>query len=346
MGAFLDWMDRFASGLQAGGGRMAGAGNAWAGARAKAKEQAENEAFKQALQNVDDWNSVVQQVGQANPQKGLELALAYRKLQHENALTPYQKRMLELQEQKLKLEDGRTTSMKDYEYFTGLTPEEQEQYLRLKKAGATNINLSPYEKKRIENVAKKTDENIADAEKRLNTAKRGEALLDQTTTGGIAGVWNKYMPNWLKSDEAQSFESLANELIPQQRQAGSGTMSDSDREMYEKATISLTKDEDTNRRILQANQDVAENDIAYEELKGAWISSGGKIADFDKEWRKYSRENPIFDKATGSRNLSRKDPYEYFGALQNVGQVEQQTSLQRIPTKEEAILELKRRGRI
>jgi hypothetical protein len=314
--------------------------------REQRRQEQEEEALKRALQNVGDWNGLIQQVGQANPHKGLELALADRKLQQENALTPYQKRMLELQEQKLKLEDGRTTSMKDYEYFTGLTPEEQEQYLRLKKAGATNITLSPYEKKRIENVAKKADENIADAEKRLNTAKRGEALLNQTTTGGFAGVWNKYVPNFLKSDDAQSFESLANELIPQQRQAGSGSMSDSDAEMYEKATISLTKDEDTNRRILQANQAVAENDIAYEELKGAWISDGGKIADFDKQWRQYSNENPVFDKTTGGRNLLRKDPYEYFDALQNVDQVEQETSLQRLPTKEEAIAELKRRGRI
>lgn len=86
MGAFLDWMDRFASGLSAGGGRMAGAGNAWAGARAKAQEQAEREAIKQALQNVDDWNSVVQQVGQANPQKGLELALADKKFKQDYEL--------------------------------------------------------------------------------------------------------------------------------------------------------------------------------------------------------------------------------------------------------------------
>lgn len=179
MGAFLDWMDRFASGLQAGGGRMGGAGNAWMGARQKAQEQAENEAFKQALQNVDDWNSVVQQIGQANPQKGLELALADRKLQHENTLTPYQKRMIELQEQKLKLEDGRTTSMKDYEYFTGLTPEEQEQYLRLKKAGGTNIELTPYDKEMQKLQAQQDIEREQEEQSRISELEAVKRTRDE-----------------------------------------------------------------------------------------------------------------------------------------------------------------------
>jgi hypothetical protein len=211
MGAILDWMDRFATGLQAGGGRMSGAGNAWAGARAKAKEQEEQEAFRHALQNVDDWNSVVQQIGQANPQKGLELALADRKVQQENTLTPYQKRMLELQEQKLKLEDGRTTSMKDYEYFTGLTPDEQEQYLRLKKAGGTNIELTPYDKE-MQKLQAKQDIEREQAEKANKQQEavsapiimRGYDVVSDPNASGIGPLAGTALGQFFSSKEGET----------------------------------------------------------------------------------------------------------------------------------------------
>lgn len=86
MGAFLDWMDRFASGLSAGGGRMAGAGNAWSGARAKANEQAEQEAMKQAIKEVEDYDKAIQTIGAVNPQRAFSMAEAQRKFEQDYEL--------------------------------------------------------------------------------------------------------------------------------------------------------------------------------------------------------------------------------------------------------------------
>lgn len=86
MGAFLDWMDRFASGLQAGGGRMAGVGNAWSGARQKAQEQQEKEVMKQAIKEIDDYDKAIQTVGGVNPQKAFSMAEAQRKFEQDYEL--------------------------------------------------------------------------------------------------------------------------------------------------------------------------------------------------------------------------------------------------------------------
>lgn len=236
----------------------------------------------------------------------------------------------------LNQKDNRTTNMRDFEYFSNLTPEQQKQYLTLHKSGDTNISVSPLEKKRVETFASKLDENIADAQGRLNTADKGLALLNKMETGGLKGSAMNIAPDWMLSSDAQEFRSVQNQLIPQQRQAGSGTMSDADRDMYAKATISLTKDTSANKNILGIQKTVAENDLAYAQLKSMWVDQGGKTTEFDSMWRDYSNKNPIFTKG-GDLNGNRADPYEWFSS----GAVQETTI-----TPEEAIAELKRRGRM
>lgn len=246
----------------------------------------------------------------------------------------YENELLGLKRKELENKDNRTQNMRDFEYFNSLTPEQQKQYMQLHKSGETTINVSPFEKKRRETFATKMDENIAEAQGRLNTAQKGRALLSRMETGGLKGMVMNAAPDWALSSDAQEFRAVQNQLIPQQRQAGSGTMSDADREMYTKATISMTKDTKANDNILGIQEAVAKNDIAYNELKAAWIEQGGSTTEFDKMWRKYSNENKIFtDK--GEINGNRADPYEWFIG----GQIEQQS-----PTRDEALAELKRRG--
>lgn len=257
--------------------------------------------------------------------------------QKENELKrQYENELLGLRRKELENKDTRTTNMRDFEYFSNLAPEQQKQYLTLHKSGDTNINVSPLEKKRIETFASKLDENIADAQGRLNTADKGLALLNKMETGGLMGSAMNIAPDWMLSSDAQEFRSVQNQLIPQQRQAGSGTMSDADRDMYAKATISLTKDTQANKNILGIQKTVAENDIAYSQLKSMWVDQGGKTTEFDSMWRDYSNKNPIFTK-DGDLNGNRADPYEWFSS----GSVQETTI-----TPEEAIAELKRRGRI
>ena len=248
----------------------------------------------------------------------------------------YENELLGLKRKELENKDNRTTNMRDFEYFSNLTPEQQKQYLTLHKSGDTNISVSPLEKKRVETFASKLDENIADAQGRLNTADKGLALLNKMETGGLKGSAMNIAPDWMLSSDAQEFRSVQNQLIPQQRQAGSGTMSDADRDMYAKATISLTKDTQANKNILGIQKTVAENDLAYSQLKSMWVDRGGKTTEFDSMWRDYSNKNPIFTKE-GDLNGNRADPYEWFSS----GSVQETTI-----TPEEAIAELKRRGRM
>lgn len=109
--------------------------------RAQAERQAEEYSRKiqdienkkraiiEVLENNEDIPEYIKNIARIHPETAFEIQQAERKYQQE-----------------LALKDPKTTSMKDYEYFTGLTPDEQEQYLRLKKAGGTNIELTPYDK--------------------------------------------------------------------------------------------------------------------------------------------------------------------------------------------------------
>ena len=319
-----------ASGLASNQGPIGGLGRGFMGSYNSIKEQQDSDAERAAVGKIlsgdeTGWNDW----GKVNPQGAMNAWNQREQLKRYNE-------ELALKKQELANKDNRTTNMRDFEYFSNLTPEQQKQYLTLHKSGDTNISVSPLEKKRVETFASKLDENIADAQGRLNTADKGLALLNKMETGGLKGSAMNMAPDWMLSSDAQEFRSVQNQLIPQQRQAGSGTMSDADRDMYAKATISLTKDTSANKNILGIQKTVAENDLAYAQLKSMWVDQGGKTTEFDSMWRDYSNKNPIFTKG-GDLNGNRADPYEWFSS----GSIQETTI-----TPEEAIAELKRRGRM
>lgn len=97
------------------------------------------------------------------------------------------------------------------------------------------------------------------------------------------------------------------------RPAGSGTTSDRDMAIFEKATIGLNKPKETNLNIINAQLLANQNTKAREELRADWVSSGRSLSDFDKEWRNYVNDNPIFNSnGDYSLNANRVDPYAYF----------------------------------
>lgn len=211
------------------------------------------------------------------------------------------------------------TNIKELQYIQN-HPELKELYLQSRRGININNNLTPFEKKRIENAASKIDENIAKANERIAMYDRGSQLLDNgVETGGIVGYAKKnWLPTSALSPETQEFQSLVSKLVPQQRPAGSGTTSDRDMAIYEKATIGLDKDTKTNKNILALGKAMAENDKAYEELRAEWASSGRSLAEFDKIWRKYANEQRIYND-DGTINKDRIDPYDWFangGSLQ------------------------------
>lgn len=180
--------------------------------------------------------------------------------------------------------------------------------------GLVNINMNPLDKKRIETIGKKMDENIAASQSRLDDYGRMEQLLQSpnVSTGGVIGEAQNLLPDGLLNQDTVELRSLIKKIVPQMRPTGSGTTSDRDMKVFEQATVGLGKDKDANLNIVRGRKLVDENNIAKEELRYQWLNMGGNLGDFDKEWRNYLNKNPIFSNQNGKLNTSRKNAYEWF----------------------------------
>lgn len=185
--------------------------------------------------------------------------------------------------------------------------------------GGVNVNINPFEKKRIENIAKKMDENISASQSRIDDYNRMEQLLNNQNvqTGGVSGAIKKQLPTAFLNDETQELQSIINKIVPQMRPAGSGTTSDRDMAIFEKATVGLDKNKDANLSIIRGRRAVDENAIAREELRADWVNQGGSLTDFDRVWRDYLNANPIFSNSNGELNSGRISAYDWFGGKRN-----------------------------
>lgn len=185
--------------------------------------------------------------------------------------------------------------------------------------GGVNVNINPFEKKRIENIAKKMDENISASQSRIDDYNRMEQLLNSQNvqTGGVSGAIKKQLPTAFLNDETQELQSIINKIVPQMRPAGSGTTSDRDMAIFEKATVGLDKNKDANLSIIRGRRAADENAIAREELRADWVNQGGSLTDFDRVWRDYLNANPIFSNSNGELNSGRISAYDWFGGKRN-----------------------------
>lgn len=185
--------------------------------------------------------------------------------------------------------------------------------------GGVNVNINPFEKKRIENIAKNIDKNISESQSRIDDYNRMEQLLNNQNvqTGGVRGAIKKKLPTAFLNDETQELQSIINKIVPQMRPTGSGSTSDRDMAIFEKATVGLDKNKEANLNIVRGRRAVDENAIAREELRADWVNHGGSLTDFDRVWRDYLNANPIFSNSNGELNSGRISAYDWFSGKRN-----------------------------
>ncbi len=193
--------------------------------------------------------------------------------------------------------------------------------IRANGNGLVNINMNnPFDKKRIETRAKNMDENIAKSQSLIDTYNKAEALLNKNSfdTGGISDVLAPITTRFNK--DAADFQAEVNKVVPSMRPSGSGSTSDRDMAIFEKATFGFGKPRETNLNIIKGRRAVEENNIAKEELFAQYITNGmGTPADFDSEWRKYLNANPIFGDDKGDTlNKNRVSAYDWFSGKSNI----------------------------
>lgn len=195
----------------------------------------------------------------------------------------------------------------------------QEQYNQAKQrellgdiVNGDDINMNnPFEKKRIENIAKNMDADIQKSQSTLNKYQQAANLLDNIETGGASGQAKEKAWNMFLTPNEQKFRALANEIMPTMRPTGSGSTSDKDMAVFEKATFGLSKDKEANESIIKGRIAAEENNIAHLQFIAEGYDKGLPLSTLDKMWQQYLDNNRIFND-DGSLNKKRKTAEEYF----------------------------------
>jgi len=133
-----------------------------------------------------------------------------------------------------------------------------------------------------------------------------EAKNNLIGTGPIAD----YVPTF--SEGLQEMDSIASELVPQMRTPGSGSTSDFDARMFQKATVGTSKDYEVNKNIADAYILSKQSQIDKADFLEAYLSANGHLRGADAAWKKYTNDNPIFSDEDFGLNKNRKDWKTYF----------------------------------
>lgn len=202
--------------------------------------------------------------------------------------------------------DTRTAQIQNYEYWIskGYTPEKAAEMV---KAGQS-ISID----KGVDEFAKSDAQILSDtyaaglsATRNLNRIGRLEELLSKVPTGAVANIQQLAGNFGIQTeglDDIQAAQALINSLVPEQRPAGSGPMSDADLELFKQSMPRIINSPNGNQIIINTLRGIAEYD-----------AQGASIV------QKY-RSGEI-DKVTAFQMLQeRKDPFAAFRSPSQSGQ--------------------------
>jgi hypothetical protein len=171
-------------------------------------------------------------------------------------------------------------------------------------AGGVRANLTP-----------EALEEVKTARANVNTARtlRSEATrwMELNATRGTGG-YGELTPglNAPLFDDAgrQEMRSITARVTPMMRQAGSGTMSDKDVELFQKGTLSIANRGSVNQVIAYAMIEAAKNAEGYVEFLEEFAqNNNGSTLGASAVWNSYLNEYPIFSE--GGAGVNRNRPH-------------------------------------
>jgi hypothetical protein len=134
---------------------------------------------------------------------------------------------------------------------------------------------------------------------------------DWPVLGTLAEAKSSFDPNF------QGMQAITAKLAPNMRPPGSGATSDFDAKQFVRATMSISKDQEANKRIAQAMSAQADRDVGYAQFIDWYFQKTGTTQGIQQAWLEYVNANPIFDQSDEDGfavNRGAKSWQQFFGA--------------------------------
>ena len=170
--------------------------------------------------------------------------------------------------------------------------------------------ISQYEEKLLFEARKGAQSGrqaAADADRFVNLNK-------DVGTGGLddIGVIGQFTSMF--SPKKAEMRAIGEKMVPLQREAGSGAMSDRDVEMYRAATLSIDKPGPTNQALASVLRAGAKRQSDYTAFLDYYVDRNGSMRGAEEAWQSYANSNPLFEKGKSGTTLRKATPWrQWFG---------------------------------
>jgi hypothetical protein len=134
------------------------------------------------------------------------------------------------------------------------------------------------------------------ARRSANDVKRLESLIGKVETGGVAAfkqAAGNLGINTKGLNDIQALQAVINKLVPAQRPAGSGTMSDADLALYKESLPRIINQPGANREIVRSMKEINQYLIKEGEVADAVLD--GSITPAEGRKRLAALGNPVQD---------------------------------------------------
>ena len=154
------------------------------------------------------------------------------------------------------------------------------------------------------------------AQKTIDSMTQADDILKRINTGKIARLpFGESVQTALSSDAAR-FDSIAKDMARNAYVKGEGALSDMERKMFEKASISLGNPTATNKQIIDVTKAIAERTIEHNKYAERYFAANKTLMGAEENWSKYLLDNPLFTRDSTESNIklnSAVKPYtQYF----------------------------------
>ena len=146
------------------------------------------------------------------------------------------------------------------------------------------------------------------ARKTVNDMTEAEDILKRIPTGGLARLPFGDNLQTVFSSDAARFDSIAKDQARSAYVKGEGALSDTERKMFEKSSISLGNPTATNQQIIGVTKEVAKRAIDHNEYLERYFGANKTLMGAEESWNRYLNNNPLFAPGSTEENL-KLNPY-------------------------------------